>query len=393
MRPAQCPFCQRANPLDSKFCNACGAPLHLAPCPRCGAVNDATATVCHQCEAELPESSRTDEFPPSLPNVDGADAAGSGAQTGLRPDPILKDSLTADGLDSDARAVAALQELRQLLARSDAGLAAGSADRDSADGPRGGAVVVPGSDALRPHHLRVASRNAGRRRSTMIVGIAVLAALAASVYDVYRQLSVGDFPEDPVATGEAGDRDGHANADTAVDPRKGATGVAAAGSTAATAVTPVAAADTKPIAAASESSVPAVRPGTVVRDDARLPAGVPVTRAITPAVAADNKPMAAARESSVPGVRPGTVIPGDPRPPVTAPVTRSSRAAMEQGRGETEARDSSATAAPAAPAAVPRPRAAEPGLGFELQQPRLGPCTEVVASLGLCTPEPTQRRE
>ena len=392
MRPAQCPFCQRANPLDSKFCNACGAPLHLAPCPRCGAVNDAAATVCHQCEAELPESS-TDEFPPSLSTIDGADAAGSGAHTtGLRPDPLPKDSLTADGLDSDARAVAALEELRQLLARSDAGLAVGSPDRDS-PGPRGGAVVVPGSDALRPHHLRLASRNAGRRRSTIIVGIAVLAALAASVYDVYRQLSVGDFPEDPMATGEAGDRDGPANADTAVDPRKGATGVAAAGSMSAAAATPAATADTKPIAAAAESSVPAVRPGTVVRDDARLPAGAPVARAITPAVPADSKPMAAAPESSVPAVRPGTVIPGDTRPPVTTPVARSSGATMEQRRGDTDARGSSATAAPAVPAAVPRPRAPEAGLGFDLQQPRLGPCTEVVASLGLCTPEPTQRRE
>jgi Double zinc ribbon len=48
-----CPFCENDNPADSRFCNACGAQLNLAPCLRCGAVNEARAETCFQCHARL----------------------------------------------------------------------------------------------------------------------------------------------------------------------------------------------------------------------------------------------------------------------------------------------------------------------------------------------------
>jgi hypothetical protein len=40
------------------------------------------------------------------------------------------------------------------------------------------------------------------------------------------------------------------------------------------------------------------------------------------------------------------------------------------------------------------PRAVESGAGTERPAPaRIGPCTDAMATLGLCNPEPTQRRE
>jgi ribosomal protein L40E len=48
-----CPFCEKSNPPDAKFCSACGGALHLAPCPNCGAVNDVSAASCFQCGTQL----------------------------------------------------------------------------------------------------------------------------------------------------------------------------------------------------------------------------------------------------------------------------------------------------------------------------------------------------
>jgi hypothetical protein len=53
MSAMHCPFCEKDNPADSRFCNACGAQLNLAPCLRCGAVNEAQAQTCFQCRARL----------------------------------------------------------------------------------------------------------------------------------------------------------------------------------------------------------------------------------------------------------------------------------------------------------------------------------------------------
>lgn len=56
MHRTECSFCDHANPAGSKFCNACGGPLHLATCPSCEALNDVTASVCHKCAATLSPS-------------------------------------------------------------------------------------------------------------------------------------------------------------------------------------------------------------------------------------------------------------------------------------------------------------------------------------------------
>jgi len=50
----RCPYCAHVSPDDSKFCNECGAALHLAPCPHCGAVNDVSLMdVCARCNGDL----------------------------------------------------------------------------------------------------------------------------------------------------------------------------------------------------------------------------------------------------------------------------------------------------------------------------------------------------
>ena len=159
MRSAACAFCERINPPDSKYCNACGAPLGLVPCVRCGAVNDSTAPKCHQCGAAWPgntlgglarsssateasdaagSESRTakDRTPPIADGLDGlfrwwsateaSDAAGSEARTAEGgTQPIAQPSLGADGLDRDAGLFATSQELARRLAHSDLGAVAG----------------------------------------------------------------------------------------------------------------------------------------------------------------------------------------------------------------------------------------------------------------------------
>ena len=65
MPPNPCPCCGHGNPVDAKFCSACGVQVDLLPCPSCGAVNDNVATDCHQCERPLP--GRATELPDAAP--------------------------------------------------------------------------------------------------------------------------------------------------------------------------------------------------------------------------------------------------------------------------------------------------------------------------------------
>jgi hypothetical protein len=62
----KCKYCEHGNPPDSKYCNACGAILTLAPCPHCGAVSEVTATTCYQCRGSL-QGSGKDALVPALP--------------------------------------------------------------------------------------------------------------------------------------------------------------------------------------------------------------------------------------------------------------------------------------------------------------------------------------
>jgi hypothetical protein len=49
MSSIACSFCAHRNPEDSRFCNECGAPLHLVPCGHCQAVNHVRERHCYRC--------------------------------------------------------------------------------------------------------------------------------------------------------------------------------------------------------------------------------------------------------------------------------------------------------------------------------------------------------
>lgn len=49
MEVVHCSFCKHGNPVDAKFCNACGAALDLQLCEACGAIDKVSATNCHKC--------------------------------------------------------------------------------------------------------------------------------------------------------------------------------------------------------------------------------------------------------------------------------------------------------------------------------------------------------
>ncbi|MDN3919245.1 double zinc ribbon domain-containing protein [Roseateles violae] len=83
--PTRCPYCAHVSPVDSKFCNECGAALHLQPCPHCGAVNDLTLTeVCGRCGGDLQQAGATAEAaandPPAL-DLPGIAAAAAAAES------------------------------------------------------------------------------------------------------------------------------------------------------------------------------------------------------------------------------------------------------------------------------------------------------------------------
>jgi hypothetical protein len=342
MPESQCPFCGRVNPRDSKFCNECGAPLHLLPCPHCGAVNDATATVCHQCDTPLPEG-RTSGLTPSPSGAEASGPAGSAGPTAAgRGVPEPQHAAGADAFDRDARVSAAREELRQLLAQLESAAAAGARDGGNAGSPGPGAgtrmAVAPRAEGLAPYPApavggtparRIARRVAPQRSSTIVLGTALIAAVVGAGYYAYHQRQAVDIRQSPVATGEVKDRSDPAEAGAPVSPG---------------------------------ASTPAPEPARSAP-----------TAAVPPAVAADPKSTRPAADGSISSTQQGS----------------TSQTAGNQQRAAPPTGDR-----PAASAAVPsvRPRAPDTGAGV-VQPPRVGPCTDAVAALGLCTPEPIQRRE
>ena len=342
--PHQCPFCERVNPSDAKFCNACGAPLHLLPCPQCGAVNDASATTCHQCAAPLPGAGKS---------------ALAASSPGGQPTPAGASNLLpeAEALDRDAKVFATLQELRQLLAQTESAGAGRVSDRanpgsspasagDEARAitpPLGGLTSYPAPAvtlASEPQPLPLARRVVLPRRAVIVAGLVLLA--AALGYLASGQRQTGDAPQTRAAAGEV----------------KGSGGAAEAGARASLATTSEA-------APASSAPTP-----------------VPL---VTPGVAPSPQPPAAA-----------SVAPSTGRPPPAASVTPAQQANATRTGSilQREGQPSAATSAVPAAAASARPRAPEAGTGIERPPPpRIGPCTDAVAALGLCTRDTTQRRE
>ena len=356
MRPAPCAFCQRVNPADSKYCNACGAPLPLVPCARCGAVNDPGALACYQCAAPLLEAGSGAR---PLAN-EGSGAAGSTGRTAqARTEPTPQPSPGTEGPDPDAKLFATLQELHRLLGSSDSGATTGRPDGTGLrldtmdDRPR--TTVTPLADAPRSYPApavassttRAAPRVVRHRRPAAVVGAGVvLAVLAVAAFYAYRERPA---PDVPAASGAVKDGGSPSDAGVLVSPSPGA--------------------------------------GSV------KPAASSLAPAISARVGADGQPAGTAPESGVTASRPAPQTSGFPSAPATVPLAGSSRETTAgPGRPGAAPRDPSEGAA-AVPAAGPRPRRADAAPGVIERPPRVGPCTDAVAALGLCEPEAIQRRE
>src|SRR5262245_6813086 len=272
---AACPVCEHVNPPDSRFCNACGAPLPLVPCHRCRALNEPRAARCHQCDAWWPGKAVVRSSSPT----EAPDAAGSGVRTAeTRTQPIAR-PLSVGAYRHRVNPAARLLRL-----------------------PVWGLAVI--------------------------VGTVALAASVAGGYYAYRGRQAVDASRFGAASGAARGGGGPAAIGGLVNPSESARGAAP--------------------------------------------------------VAADAQPTAPAPDGSAAAMRPGTTAPVEARSAPTPPVAGSSGEAITSPR-----RAAAEAKAPADPAG-PRPRTAAPRV-IE-QPPRVGPCTEAVAALGLCTPESAQRR-
>jgi hypothetical protein len=354
--------------------------LHLAPCPRCGAMNGLDAKDCYKCGASL-TGRWADALAARSPVARAMGSSGSAAlATGGGSEPVAHQSSGSDAPDRVADTVAneqnMLRELRRLMTTPVSGAAAmaseraglssqvGSVEPNSAVGsPADASPPRPASAVAAARALPAIPRTAPRgRRSGAIVGTMVLGVLAVVGYYAYRQHSVVDAAQVPSASGETTGREEPVGGGSIVNREAGpARGVSNA-STSGPVDTP-AASNTRPLPTGPERSVAAIREDEAVAGDAR-------------------RSRSDMKEAS----------PGDGTGPAKSPSAAATRGAEDQrrtGRGPERSPDA------AAAAAVPIPRSQTPGAGtwIEPPPPRLGPCTEAIAALGLCAPEPTQRRE
>jgi len=299
------------------------------------------------------------------PFAEAIGGSGSVAPAATREsEPVAHRSSGTDTPDRLAETVATsqdmLRELQRMMATPVSDAAATVSERVGLGSQTGGAkpdnAVDPLANALRRHPgsavttARALPAVSGtvprRRRSGAIVGMMVLAALAVVGYYAYRQHLAVDAAQVPAATGETTARTGPVGGGSIVGPE----------------ADPVRQA---PIASTS----PVDTPPAPIREDS--------------AETGDTRRGGSDMKDATPGN--GT---GSGKLP-SAAATRGTENPQRAGRGSERSPEA------AAAAAVLIPRAQTPGAGTRIEPPppRLGPCTEAVAALGLCAPEPTQRRE
>ena len=197
------------------------------------------------------------------------------------------------------------------------------------------------------------SRSLPRRRSRVIVGTAVVAAIAVLGYYTYRQRSLADAPQPPAASSEASGRGAPAGAgfigrDAAADEPKSAGADDSAGLT----------------------GLATSPPGTPLAAPVRAAANQP---------RADRQPVksqeAKAGESGL------------------AHPDACTEAAAALGLCSIKSVQKRETETAAVEGAMKRPPATGAGNPGAQEPPRPQTCTEGVAALGLCTAKPIQRRE
>ena len=322
----QCPFCEHINPVDAKFCNDCGAVLHLVPCPKCGAVNDVAATACYRCHmllkagvpghAALPvPATREKSNAPDIPELAMAQAkhvpaAAKPAPTAAKPGPVAAKPVIASVVPT-------------AIAKAPVNTTSGAAQKAVTKT----ATMDAASAGPRP--------SINHRPPLLVIGI-VIAAFALATYYAYRQRTTVT-PRDAAVAAPVG-------------IAKDATGASSAG-------------------AIEKSAAPPVVP-------------TPAATAGDKTGSAIDKKMPAREVKAAPTMPNSTVVP--PPANVSAmPVTQAAPTATAQ--------PAAATAENAADAARParrRPAQIVP----DKPATSSAPCTEAVAALGLCTPDPNQRR-
>jgi ribosomal protein L40E len=233
-----CGYCEHGNPPDSKYCNACGATLTLAPCPRCGAVLEITATTCYQCHGSKQESSKDALIPE-------ADRAHSRAEL------ALKNDLRIDKLESalvlkkvnEKSELPSLNEKRKFLDLKDLTKLA---------------KLISFKTAFAARRLSLAA----------IVGTGAIAIVAFIGYYAYRH-----YPLDSPPSSSA--------ADIEVKVRSGAAQPSAIPGSAATASVPVTATPTSTVSPCTErvAALGLCTPGPVPKNEAEAVAPVPAAAA------------------------------------------------------------------------------------------------------------------
>ena len=198
------------------------------------------------------------------------------------------------------------------------------------------------------------SRSLPRRRSRVIVGTAVVAAIAVLGYYTYRQRSLADAPQPPAASSEASGRGAPAGAgfigqDAVADEPKSASADNSAGLT----------------------SLATSPPGA--------PLAVPV-RAAANQPRADRQPVKSQEAKA-----------SEPAPLRSEACTEAA-AALGLCATKSVQKKEPETAA-AVEAAIKRPQTTGAGNAGGQEPPHPQTCTEAVAALGLCAPIPTPRRE
>ena len=184
MFPPQCLFCAHTNPAGAKFCNECGAPLHLRPCNRCEAINDQVAKNCYQCGIALSMPGTAPETAPAWPALDPVAASAS-----------LSDLCLESGHASLTESVTERQDVRPLQS-GDETAAGDRAVEVIAHAPRAPAedMTSPVStenraaDAIPLHDPGTTTEPHRLSRSTLaaVLSVALLTAVGVSGYYAYR---------------------------------------------------------------------------------------------------------------------------------------------------------------------------------------------------------------
>jgi len=167
--PVVCAACDHTNPPGARFCNACGAPVHLAQCLHCEAVNDRAATHCYKCG-----------------EVVGRNVAGS--EQRLAP---LSDDRTDRAAPGEEPSIARVPAVAP---------AAGVVPPSPAETPvhHVGVLTAPADEAELEHVDVIADRRARRIRRLRYAAAALLvlpSILAATIYGVEHQDKVEQLIE------------------------------------------------------------------------------------------------------------------------------------------------------------------------------------------------------